>query len=724
MAVYTRASFFSVLVLTLTPIAAFAQSQPQTPPPQPLSTTPAPAPVPTPTSIRTPSPPPALHRPATRLAHHAAATPVVADVAPPPAVRPGGVLAEVTLADIGFINGVRLANLGGRQDVFVPLPQEGEVAATALMLALDDVSAYEARRNLEVQVNDRTTTAIALDGKTRDRTLRIPLGKVRPKDGYLKISFLYSGAATLDRCIDVRYVGDSVTIRPETAVEIDVGPVGELDVATTATLMPRDVTIALPGRRVTESEVATAVTVARSLIASGRHVSFHRGYEGLAELSKRDESGRWTRGIVLVGPLAEAASVIDAPLARVAGAMQPFGTLAAVRVGGLPALLVSDGDVVRAGRLFASPLRAATRGVAAASVGEAAPVDVPTDRATFDQLGVPPAQIDVFGRADLTAIIDIRRLPPETRPTRLLLDIMVAPDGAGAKAVVSAFVNERLLGSTVAATGDATHLDLGLPEGLIGNIADIRVVIQRESAQGDCRFEPQGYPAQILGSSALVLASASGAPHDFSDLPPHFVRGVKLLLPATDADHPDLVLGLLAEVVQQLSPDVAPLNVSFSSSSAPTPNGPFIAVSEGPPAGANPRVRFDRGRVVVADRSGRTLLDLGGFVGGAVAQVVEAADSPGVWIKPLAANGATPAPNELRLDHGDVAFIDGNGVALAMSTERDTVVQITYPDQVSWLTVAERFRSWIIAGLWLFATVVLLFILQRMFRRRSAHTGE
>jgi hypothetical protein len=647
----------------------------------------------------------------------------LAETGPSPA-RPGGVLAELTLADIGFINGLRLANLGGRRDLFVPLPQDGEAAASELMLVIDDISAHEARRSVEVQANNRTVAAIALDGKSRSRTVRIPLGKVRPKDGYLKLSFLYSGAATLDRCIDVRYVGDSLTVLPATAIEVDVGPVGELDVATTAALMPRDVTILLPGRRVTESEIATAVTVARSLIGSGRRVSFHQGYDGIAELSKRDESGRWMRGVVLVGPLAEVANVIDAPLAKIAGAIQPFGTLAAVRVGGFPALLVSDGDVVRAGRLFASPLRAATRGVAAASVGEAAPVDLPTDRATFEQLGVALAEADVYGRADLSAIIDIRRLPPETRPTRLLLDVMVAPDGTGAKAVVSAFVNERLLGSTVAANGEATHLDLSLPNGLVSNIANIRAVVQRESAQGDCRFEPQGYPAQLLGSSALILSSADGASHDFSDLPPHFAKGVKLLLPAAAADQPTLTLGILAQVTDQLSADIAPLTVNFSASGAPAPDGPFIAVSDRPPVGANPRVRFDRGRVVVADRTGRTLLDLGGFVGGAVAQVVDAGNYPGVWIKPLAANGAAPSPTELHLDHGDVAFIDGNGVALAMSTERDTVVRVTYPDQVSWLTVAERFRSWIIAGLWLFATAALLFILQRMFRRRSAHTGE
>jgi hypothetical protein len=664
--------------------------------------------------------PPVPHRPAAAQAQTAAAA-----AEPAASGRPGDLLAEVTLADIGFINGLRLSNLGGHQELFVPLPQDAEVTARELVLAVDDLSAHEAKRNLEIQANDRTMAAIALDGKSRDRIVRIPLGRMRPKDGYLKLTFLYSGAATLDRCIDVRYVGDSLTIRPETAIEVAVGPVGSLDVATTAMLMPRDVTIVLPGRRVAESEIATAVTVARSLISSGRRVSFHHGYEAVADLAKRDEAGRWAQGVVLIGPLAEAANVIDSPLARMAGAVQPLGTLAAVRVGGLPALLVSDSNVVRAGRLFASPLRAATRGMAWASVGEAGTIDLPTDRATFEQLAVAPAQADVFGRADLTTIIDSRRLPPETRPTRLLLDVMVAPDGAGEKAVVSTFVNERLLGSTVAAIGEPTHLDLSLPDGLFGTIANVRALVQRDSAQGECRFEAQGYPAQILGSSALVLAAADGVPHDFSDLTPHFARGIELLIPTAAADQPVTVLGILAQVVNQLSPDIAPLSVNFTpSNGAPQPDAPFISVSDLPPSGTNPRVRFDRGRVAVTDRSGRTLLDLGGFVGGAVAQLVNAGDYPGVWIKPLAADGSAPSPSELHLDHGDVAFIDDKGVALAMSTERDTVVRISYPDQVSWLTVTERFRSWIIGGLWLFATAALLFILQRLFRRRPARSNE
>ena len=417
--------------------------------------------------------------------------------------------------------------------------------------------------------------------------------------------------------------------------------------------------------------------------------------------------------------------VSGTPVATIAGPIPAFGTLAAIRVGGIPALLVSDASAVRAGHLLADPSLAATRDMRAASVGDTLLPGLPTDRVTFDQLGVAPAQADVFGRADLTVAIDTRRLPSGTHPARILLDLMVAPDGTGERAVVSTYVNERLLGSTVAATGEPTHLDLTLPDGLVGTNANIRAVVERRSAQGDCRFEPQGYPVQILGSSSIVLASADRHVEDFADLAPGWAAGLEVLLPASAAEQPTQTLDLVAQALDALLPESAAITVRLTSrDAAPLPSASFLAVSDAPPDGANPRVRFDRGRVVVADRAGRKLLDLGGFTTGAVAQIVTVADHPGLWIKPLATDGTLPAPDALKLDHGDVAFLDHHGVALAMSTERDTLVQITYPDQVSWLTVAERFRSWIVAGLWLIATAVFLFVLQRIFRRRPAGAGE
>ena len=219
---------------------------------------------------------------------------------PAPAPRPSGPLAEVTLADIGFVNGLRFANLGGHRELFVPLPQRSDVTVSDLVLVLDDLSAHEARRNLEVQVNDRTVAAIVLDGKSSGRIVRIPLGNTVPKNGYLKISFLYSGAATLDRCIDVRYVGDSLTIRPESAVEVDLGP-NELDVTTTAALMPRDVAVVLPGRRVAASEIATAITVgaiadrqrpARYVLSRLRRVAGTRQARRRRTVDARAHSGR------------------------------------------------------------------------------------------------------------------------------------------------------------------------------------------------------------------------------------------------------------------------------------------------------------------------------------------------------------------------------------------------------------------------------------------------
>ena len=202
-----RASFVLGFALTLPAmtLATQAQSQSRLPPPRPVHAPQSIAPVPT-------------AAPSTPVA---AAAPTAATA--PAASAPHGLAAEITLADVGFANGLRFSNLGGRHDIFVPLPEGDGLTASELVLVLDDVSAHDARRNLEVQVNDRTAAAIALDGNSRGRTIRVPLGKIKPKAGYLKFSFLYSGAATLDRCIDVRAVGDTLTVNPETAVDIDLG---------------------------------------------------------------------------------------------------------------------------------------------------------------------------------------------------------------------------------------------------------------------------------------------------------------------------------------------------------------------------------------------------------------------------------------------------------------------------------------------------------------------
>jgi cellulose synthase subunit len=645
-------------------------------------------------------------------------------VAPEPS--PKSLLVGVPLADVGYPNGFRLSNLGGRREVYIPVPQGIELNLAELVLAYDDVSAHEARRSLEILVNDRSVASLALDGKSTGRTTRISLANAMAREGFIKLSFLYSGAATQDRCIDVRYVGDSMTVRAESSVEFEIGITSVPNITATAALMPKDVAILLSNPMPPPVDIAAALTLARSLTATGRHVTFHHGLDTVPALVENDDKRRWTRGLIVVGAFSAIADRLDAPVTTLVSTTTPGdNTLAAVRIGGIPVLLVTDPASARAGRLLGNSSLAALRDTPSASVRQVSTPRGPIDRVSFDALGLAPPQAEVFGRADIAVAIPSRILPSGTRPSRLVLDLMVAPDGAGEKAVVSAFVNERLLASTVAAIGEPTRLDFALPDGLVGSVANIRTVIQRRSSQGDCRFEPQGYPAEILGSSSVILSPAGPVAHDFSDLATLWANGVEVLVPSSTSEHPLSIVASLADILNVLSKESAPIEVKYiGRGTAPTPDAPFIAVSNSPPVGAEQRVRFDRGRVVIADRSGDTLLDIGGLATGAVAQIVTSNTFPGLWIRSLSSDGSLPASPSVSLDRGDVAFLDRTGVALALSTERDTLLRVSYADQASLLTNLDRFRSWIVGSVWAFVTFALLFILQRIYRRRQSAAGE
>jgi cellulose synthase operon protein B len=636
-------------------------------------------------------------------------------------------LVGVPFADVGFPDGFRLSNLGGRREVYVPVPQGIELNLGDLVLAYDDISAHDARRSLEILVNDRSVAALALDGKSSGRTVRIPLATAVAREGFLKLSFLYSGAATQDRCIDVRYVGDSITIRSESAVEFEIGVAGFSNITATAALMPKDVAVLLSNPAPPPSDIAAALTLARSLTATGRHVTFYHGIDTMPGLVEGGDKRRWTHGLIVVGAFNQIADRLDVPITTVATAMGSVAIdnmMATARIGGVPILLITDPASARTGRLVNNPSLSALRDTPLASVGQVAVPGGPTDRISFDALGLVPVQAEVFGRADLVVAIPSRTLPGGTSPARLVLDIMVAPDGAGEKAVVSVFVNERLLASRVAAIGEPTQLDFMLPDGLVGSVANIRVVIQRRSSQGDCRFEPQGYPAEILGSSAVILSEAGSIVHDFSDLATLWVNGIEVLVPSSTSEHPLSLVASLANILNAITRESTPITVKYLDGGAPAPGAPFIAVSNTVPVGAEQRVHFDRGRVAVTDRAGNSLLDIGGLATGAVAQIVTSNTHPGLWIKPLGSDGSLPASPAVNLDRGDVAFLDRTGIALALSTERDTLLRISYADSGSWLTNLDRFRSWIVGGVWALITLVLIFVLQRIYRRRHAAAAE
>ena len=223
----------------------------------------------------------------------------------------------------------------------------------------------------------------------------------------------------------------------------------------------------------------------------------------------------------------------------------------------------------------------------------------------------------------------------------------------------------------------------------------------------------------------MILSAAKSTPHDFSDLATLWADGIEILLPSSTSAHPLSVVTALSDVLGALSTEAAPIVVKYiDNETAPAPGAPFIAVTNLPPAAREQRVRFDRGRVAVTDRGGATLLDVGGLTTGAVAQIVTSDRHPGLWIRSLSNDGSLPASPAINLDRGDVAFLDKSGVALALSTERDTLLQVSYPEQGSWLTNLERFRPWIVGSIWALVSLALLFGLQTIYRRRHQQAGE
>src|SRR4029079_17908008 len=101
---------------------------------------------------------------------------------------------------------------------------------------------------------------------------------------------------------------------------------------------------------------------------------------------------------------------------------------------------------------------------------------------------------------------------------------------------------------------------------------------------------------------AIILTDAAEKPHDFADLSAWWANGIEVWLPSPALRRPRSRMGLIADTLAALTPDAAPITVKFNGNEAPAPTAPFIAVSNRTPSGATARVRFDRGRVVVADR--------------------------------------------------------------------------------------------------------------------------
>ena len=94
---------------------------------------------------------------------------------------------------------------------------------------------------------------------------------------------------------------------------------------------------------------------------------------------------------------------------------------------------------------------------------------------------------------------------------------------------------------------------------------------------------------------------------------------------------------------------------------------------------------------------------------------------PVLWVRPgQAFNAEADDGKPVALSRGDVAFIEGNEIELAFSTDRDRLIDIRYPDETSFLEMLKRYWLWLVLIGWLLASAGFIYLLRSVYQSRKA----
>ena len=606
----------------------------------------------------------------------------------------------VPLAELGFEKGAEFSGFGGQRDFFFPVPSTG-LKAAVLRLKLNAGAAVAGRRHVQISAGGRILQALPLEGREAEQTVVLPLDPQLAKDGFLQVSLRYSGAFTQDRCVDQRVAGDFLTVLPESALEMEFGTEAYADVRSVASLMPRDVRIVLPNRALKANEAAAAIRIASVLKRQGATVTFET-----AAVLQEGDGKTWLRGTVLIGQPQDFFENLSGE-AAVNGI-----TVAATQAG--PALLISGKNPAPAIALLGTRWKVLAGGTSL-TVSELEGEGGPRHSVSLTDLGASVQSAELVDQARFDVTFASERLPAGHRISAVRVDLALGVAPNLANATIATFLNGRLIGSRTSPGAVPATLTASVPEGLVGRDNILSVRVQRQPHTGDCMNPPQGYPVQLLPSSAIELTAVSGPPADFFALGSVFANGADVYLPADPVELRE-ALNLFAATAVELLPEAAPLTVRFGGPEM-APDVPFIAVSRAAPPATNPHLRFDKGHLTVNREDGKVLVDLSTAEAPAIAQIVHSDTATGLWLRP---GDAAPAARlrPMRLDRGSVAIIEKTGITLAFSAGRDQLVNIAYHDIRSWADLALEYRPWIVAAFWLALTILFISVLSGIYRRR------
>lgn len=604
---------------------------------------------------------------------------------------------DMTLAELGFRNGVTFRQLSGTQTVYFPVPTGPEYDSMEFHLSVATGSTTPADRYVQISVAGRILATRGLSGDENSFALNIPIDAGDVQSGFVPIRFDYSGANTERVCFDERMSGDFLTVEPQSGLRLVVGPdqIATSDVF--AALKPAPVVLGLPDNAGLAD--LAALTRASALLDAER---------GLVRFDTSPNSGPdWTVARINIRATADG----------------PVSDMTVATENALPELLVTGTDPQIGLAQLLSPW-AGLAGEGRTVTSAANQPAVSGNRLPLAALGGDLSSRAVKGSEDFTVNFSASDIPPGKVVSDLVVTAVSGLDPEGNGATLSVALNEVLLGSRTLSAGEPQNLSFAVPAGLIGSENTLRFHVQRQPVAGACRYTMQGYPAQILPGSALVLADGGGEAQEFYELRQAAGQGVQLVIDRDLSLSSAELAPWLAGVAGSILPDRAPV-VPRADMAALQGDMPFIVVSDIDPAGSEADVRLSEGRIEIRDTAGELLFDGDGLSRIGVVQMISVNGVAGLWLKP----GKGPAPvwteaTPLRLDRGNLALLDERGLVLATSTQAGGLIEVSYPDATRLADILERYRVWIIGGLWLLITLFVLGVFQRLYRRHNAPSAQ
>lgn len=327
------------------------------------------------------------------------------------------------------------------------------------------------------------------------------------------------------------------------------------------------------------------------------------------------------------------------------------------------------------------------------------------NRLHLSRLGASFGHFQVSNQGHWTTIFPLSAASTDGRmPTRLTLDVAVAPDSSSASPVVSVLLNGTLLtAARMRADGEQERISARIPGYALRLNNELRVEVQRKPEASGCAQPVKGYPVSVLPTSYLEVGKAQ-PDGTFVGLLPLLAGPLNLIVPDTwpdQAQHRIPEMARLA-VASGMSPVHTRLVLAPGDKPA-QPGATFVAMNV-PVDGVQSKVNVaPSGKIAISKRH-VTRLDVSGLEGITAVEVAKSGTQHGLlW---QSGNEPTDVPGlSYVLDRGDVALIESGG--------RITWVDSTNPDSSSIADAADtafyEWRHYLSWGIPLAAAVVSFF---------------